>query len=263
MAGRRHSWSFGCPVVRIGVVCEGLTDWHAIRSFLRNSMSSAGFSVEFVPLQPDPDATSSKGGWTKVLSWLENHPPEHRAQRFFTRGLFGGGLAEELLDGILVQLDSDILGEDSFVAHVEKQHGYTAKDPATAEQRAEEVCQVLSLAARLLEMTEADVSRHVLAPAVESTEAWCVAAFSSRPSDFERLSGPDLANEFMCALERSESRPLKQPYAHVDKSPDRRLRFCRNYASQSDRIIAGCPRFREAHDQLLYLARSIAANGRG
>lgn len=120
---------------------------------------------------------------------------------------------------------------------------------------------VLSLAARSREMTQADSSRHVLAPAVESTETWCVAAFSSRPSDLERLSGQELVNEFMCALERSESRNPKASYVNVDKSPHRRSSCCEKHAPQSDRIIAGCPRFQEAHDQLRSLALSIAVNG--
>lgn len=224
-------------------------------------MSSEGLSVEFVPLQPDPDATSSEGGWTNVLLWLKNHPPGNRIQQFFTEGLFGGELANEPLDGILVQLDSDILGNGSFCVHVKKQLGYTVENPEAAAQRAEEVRHVLALAARLLEMTEADVSRHVLAPAVEATETWCVAAFSALRSDFESLSGTDLANAFMCALERSESRPPVPPYANVDKTTNRRLRFCKAYASKSWRVIDGCPRFREAHERLHALADSIATNG--
>ena len=248
--------------MRIGVVCEGPTDWHAIRSFLKDSMSSAGIPVDFVQLQPDPDATSPEGGWGNVLFWLDDHPPKSRALQFFTEGLFGGELAQEPLDGILVQLDSDILGNDSFGVRVKKQYGHTVASPTAAEQRAEEVRHVLSLAARLIEMTEADVSRHVLVPAVESTETWCVAAFlSPHHSDFESLSGPDLVNEFMCALEKSESRKPRPPYADFDKSRCRRSRFCKAYASQSKRVIDGCPRFREAHDQLCSLAQSIAANG--
>lgn len=120
--------------MRIGVICEGPTDWHAIKSFLGDSISSAGFSVELVPLQPDPDATSSEGGWTKVLLWLKSHLPKSRIQQLFAKGLFGGGLATEPLDGILIQLDSDILGNDSFGALVEKQHCYTVANPAAAEQ---------------------------------------------------------------------------------------------------------------------------------
>ena len=224
-------------------------------------MTSAGFSIEFIPLQPDPDATSPEGGWTNVLLWLKNHPPDNRVLQFFNGGLFGGELGQKPLDGILVQLDSDILGNDSFGAYVKKQHGHTVANPAAAGQRAEEVRHVLSLAARLLEMTEADVSRHVLAPAVETTETWCVAAFSPLHSDFESLSGQDLVDEFMFALERSESRTPKPPYANVSKSPSRRLRFCEAYASQSDRVIAGCPRFQEAHHRLQSLAQSIALSG--
>ena len=225
-------------------------------------MSSAGFSVEFVPLQPEPDATSSEGGWAKVLLWLKNHPPDQRVPRFFKRGLFGGGLDTKHVDGIVVQLDSDILGNNSFGAYVKKQHGCTVANPVTAEQRADEVRRVLSLAARFLDMTKAEVSRHVLAPAVEAAETWCVAAFSSRHSDFESLSRQDLVDQFMCALEKSESRIPKPPYKNVNKSPDRRSRFCEAYASQSRRVIDGCPRFRETHNQLHALAESIGLNGK-
>ncbi len=261
MAGRRHSWSVGCRVVRIGVVCEGLTDWHAIRYFLGNSMSSAGFSVEFVQLQSEPDATSPAGGWTSVLTWLDNNPPDSRVLRFFAGGLFGGECARKPLDGILVQLDSDILGNGSFDTHVLRRYAYTVVNPEAAEQRADEVRNVLRLAARLSEMTEADVSRHVLAPAVESTETWCVAAFSPIRSDFESLSGPDLVDEFMCALEKSEGRRPVPPYAAASKSPKRRKHFCEAFASLSARVIDGCPCFRESHERLHMLAQSISESG--
>ena len=247
--------------MRIGVVCEGITDLHAITSFFGHSISSAGFQIEFIPLQPDPDATSSEGGWTKVLFWLMNHEPDNRVQQFFTEGLFGGELAQDPLDGILIQMDSDILGHDSFGAYVKDKFGHNVVNPTAAKQRAEEVCHILSQAALLHQMTSTDVLRHVLAPAVESTETWCVAAFSRRPSEFESLSGTNLVNEFMCALERSESRVPKPSYAEVDKSKDRRSRFCKTHASQSERVINGCPRFREAHERLHALANSIAVSG--
>ncbi len=223
-------------------------------------MSSAGFPVEFVPLQPEPDATS-QGGSGQVLSWLKNHPPKNRIQQFFSEWLFGGKLSQESLDGILVQLDSDILGNGSFGDYVKEQYGYAVANPTPARQRAEEVRNVLSKATRLEEMTEADVLRHVLTPAVESTETWCVAAFSRTSSDSESLAGENLVDKFMCALETSESRVPTPPYAKMDKSPSRRQRFCKKFASQSGRVIAGCPRFREAHDQLRSLGQSIVSKG--
>ncbi len=224
-------------------------------------MSTNGIPVDFVPLQPEPDATS-QGGWGQVLLWLKDHPPENRIQLFFTEGLFGGGLARVPFDGILIQLDSDILGDDGFGAYVKGKFDYTVADPPAAEQRAKEVRHILSHAARFEEMTQADVARHVLAPAVESTETWCVAAFSPNGSDFESLSGQVLVDEFMDALLRSESKPLSlRPYAKANKTPSRRLSFCEAFAPQSGRVLAGCPRFREAHDQLHSLAQSIAESG--
>lgn len=70
VAGRRHSWSDGRLVARIGAVCEGPADFHAITSFFGHSMSLTGIPVKFVPLQPDPDATAPEGGWGHVLLWL-------------------------------------------------------------------------------------------------------------------------------------------------------------------------------------------------
>ena len=179
-------------------------------------MLTNGIAVDFVPLQPEPDATS-QGGWGHVLLWLKDHPPENRIQLFFTEGLFGGGLARVPFDGILVQLDSDILGDDGFGAYVKEQFDYTVANPPAAEQRAKEVRHILSKAARFEEMTQADVSRHVLAPAVESTETWCVAGFSRVPSDFESLSGQVLVDEFMHALMTSEGRPLSPRYRQDTK----------------------------------------------
>lgn len=240
--------------MRIGVVCEGPTDFHAINSFFGHSLSESGIEVKFQPLQPEMDATSHIGGWSNVLLWLNKHPPATRIQQFFAGGLFGGALSAEPLDGLLIQVDSDVLSQISFSTFVRDNYGYVSTNPSTTVARASEIRHILSLAARLSEMTIDDVNRHVLAPAVESTEAWCVAAFTTPTSDFEILSGQTLIDAFMCALEISESRIPSPPYAEINKSQNRRKRFCKTYSNFSGRILTGCQQFHETHDKLASLA---------
>jgi len=246
MAGWRYSRGLGGATLRIGVVCEGLTDFHAIECFLGHAASERGLIVEFVPIQPVADQTSSDGGWGNVLLWLSNNPPSFRIQKYFGGGLFGGDLSSPTLDGILIQLDSDILGQASFSSFVEDRYGIAASNPPSPPTRADAIAAILERASGIAEMTEADVKRHVIAPAVESTEAWCVAAFSGQPGDFEALAGQELIDAFMTALEVSEGNPATLPYAVINKSVRRRKTMCSQLAPSSGRIIESCTSFRSA-----------------
>ncbi|WP_428513744.1 hypothetical protein [Roseovarius sp.] len=239
--------------MRLGVVCEGPTDFHAIECFFGYTLQAAGKEVEFIALQPKMDNSAPEGGWGNVLLWLKNNPPSSRLQQFFKGGLFGGEFSLEPLDGILLQLDSDILGEPSFSAYMQKEYDYVVSVPTLADERADEVRSVLSTAAKLSEVTKADQSRHILTAAVESTEAWCVAAFKRPPQDFELLAGQDLIDCFMCALATSEGNVPDPPYAKVDKQSKRRRQFCESHAGSSERIVETCAQFRKAHEELLRL----------
>ncbi|NBB81624.1 MAG: hypothetical protein GVY36_19650 [Verrucomicrobia bacterium] len=240
--------------MRIGVVCEGPTDFFAIKEFLGHSLETEGVETQFVPLQPEIDKTASDGGWTQVLTWLLRNPPATRIQKYFGGGLFGGTLGVEPMNGLLIQLDSDILGDDGFKKFVRDVLDLDVENPAASAARAEQVKTVLSRASKLAEMTDADVERHVLAPAVESTENWCVAAFLTPTRDFETLAGAELVDEFMCALERSEGKDPSPPYSKISKGKRRRRRFCSTHRNCSQRVITGCFQFSAAHDQLLALS---------
>ena len=94
-----------------------------------------------------------------------------------------------------------------------------------------------------------ELQRHIPAPAVESTEAWCVGSFCALPGDPELLRGPDLCLGFMTALHRSESRPVQQ-FAHIDKQPNRRRRYCEKHSAGFERLEAQCLHYRELVDSI-------------
>lgn len=236
--------------MRIGVVCEGLSDFPAISEFFGHSLEALGLASTFVRLFPDPDKTRPDGGWGNVLRWLRNHPADARVQQYFRGGIFGGSMSLEPLDAILVHLDSDVLGDDSFCTFVLQHHGVTTTSPSKPSERAEEITKILQTVSGLDALANSDRERHVIAPAVESTEAWCVAAFHPRRGHFERLRGEKLLDAFMKALESSEGRQPKDTYANLDKNPVRRQTFCTKHRSGSARIAASCTQFRKAIGRL-------------
>ena len=59
--------------MRVGVVCEGATDFVAIDAFFGQSLADHGIEAEFVPIQPEKDKTSPEGGWGNVLHWLQKN----------------------------------------------------------------------------------------------------------------------------------------------------------------------------------------------
>lgn len=231
--------------MRVGVICEGQTDFVAIEAFFRSSLSSLNIVSEFVAVQPTMDNTLPKAGWGNVLLWLNNNPPTTRIAKYFGGGLFGGDLNFTPLDCLLIQLDTDILENESFQNYVREQYNWNTATPAESSERAQQIISVLRLAWREQDLTVADKNRHIPAPAVESTEAWCIAAFNAQPVNCEDLSGQLLVDKFMSALEISEGRPPTLPYAKINKDTNRRRRFCEMHEKSADRISAGCVQFEQ------------------
>lgn len=240
--------------MRIGVVCEGPTDYLAITHFLGTALSEKHIDPTFIQLFPDLDRTRPEGGWPNVLLWLDRNPPAARIQSLFGGGLFSGALSTEPLNAILIQLDTDILGCDDFSNYVQKLYGYEVTNFEEPSERASEVRQVLMLAAKFEDMSNADQVKHVIGPAVEATEAWCVAAFHPVDQNAELLRGNDLMNAFMNVLERSEGREPQDTYANIDKSVRRRKIFCERHKGGSGRIYRSCTQFATAVDDLCGLA---------
>lgn len=240
--------------MKIGVVCEGPTDYPAIVQFFRHALLQRNITAEFRSLFPDMDKTRPTGGWANVLLWLQNNPPNSRIQRYFGGGLFGGALAVEQLDAILIHLDADILPSASFINFVQENYNFNVVDVDDPVGRGTQIIKIINLAARFDDMTNADRARHVPAPAVESTETWCVAAFTVPPAEFELLRGAQLTHSFMTALERSEGREPQDIYENIDKNLLRRRRFCETHAASSSRVIQGCQHFSSAIARLVSLS---------
>lgn len=231
--------------MRIGVVCEGPTDVHAIVSFLGASLAYRGFNPVFVTLRPESDRTKpTDGGWHAVLHWLRRNPPESRVAAYLRGGLFDDGLSAKRCDLLVFQLDSDILSDRGFRNWTRSNLGYVVVDPAAPIRRGDEIRSIVRIAGDFEQLSPNDLERHVPAPAVESTETWCVAAFRTLADDPERLRGQNLCHEFMAALHRSEGRTV-QPFTRINKSPRRRGSFCKKHATGFQRLEMQCGHYRE------------------
>ncbi len=238
--------------MKIGVVCEGITDFHAISCFFGKSLEQLGILTEFVALQPEIDNTQPEAGWGNVFYWFKRNPWMGRIQKYFEGGLFGGELTQHPYSCILVHLDTDILGEAGFNSYVLQTYGHTVCAPALPDARASEIRTILRLAAEFNAMTAIDTTRHVLAPAVESTEAWCIAAFHPQPDSFEQLSGRLLIDRFMAALETVEGRVPTPPYATINKDTKRRKRLCEELALSHERIATSCEQYKTILTDLVH-----------
>lgn len=228
--------------MRIGVICEGPTDYVAIESFFGAALADKNFDVTFVSLQPDMDATQSHGGWTLVESWLSNNPPESRIHRYFGGGLFESDLDTKQCDVFLIQIDSDILDDESFVQSVQTKFNIDASGIVGSVNRRKKIINILNSWCDLSKCSGGDIERHIMCPAVESTEAWCIAAVT-RHADIEGLSKTELIVPFMTAMHRSESREIPEEIIKIDKSTERRKRFCVANAAGHGKLASQCQSF--------------------
>ena len=236
--------------MRVGVVYEGPTDWHAIVCFLKASLNDRGIKPTFVDIHPERDKTNpTDGGWGAVFNWLIRNPPKSRIPRYFNGGLFADDLSAKQCDVMLFQMDADILSDCIFQEWAKKNLGYEVVDSEDPIQRGSEIRSIVEIAGDFVELTIRDSQRHIPAPAVESTETWCVAAFRVLPGDPEVLRGHDLCLEFMTALHRSENRHI-QRFARIDKQPDRRRRYCETHSAGFERLEAQCLHYRDLVDSI-------------
>lgn len=217
--------------MRVGVVCEGVTDFIAIREYIGARLERAKIDCVFVQLQPTPDNTDD-GGWTRVFFWLQQNGPDQRRARHLGGGLFANQMDEQVCDALVIQIDTDILSDAHFINHM-RNLGIAHATPTGAPARVREVKRLLAEFARFEDLTNEELVRHIFIPAAESTEAWCVAAFERHSLDPEELQGRDLWGAFGACLLRSEGRQTMPPdppgFGPPDKTPGRRERFCKTH----------------------------------
>lgn len=219
--------------MKVGVVCEGVTDFLAIKHYVGFALSNVGVDAEFVALQPNPDNTSG-GGWPQVLTWLLNNTPELRRPLFY-KGLFENSSRLSGLDVLLIQMDTDIIPEEGF-RNFSSRHGYIVGNPSSIPEKASEISNTLLHFAKISE-TDADlIKKHVTAPIAESSEAWCVAADGDFDGDPEKLIGQALIDAFGCSLARFTKNPIRMPYRSINKSVKSRDQYCAGTADKYDSI---------------------------
>lgn len=219
-------------------------------------MTERGIIPAFISIQPENDGTKPPiGNWHAVLNWLRKNPPKSRIENYLSGGLFDDGLSAKRCDVMVFQIDSDILSERGFQNWTRNTLGHDVTDSTDPTQRGNEVRSIIEIAGNFEELSDDESKRHIPAPAVESTEAWCVAVYGNFSGDPERLKGLDLCREFMTALHRSENRDI-QPFTQIDKSPRRRGRFCERHADEFRRLESQCRHYRELVESLTRRATS-------
>lgn len=227
--------------MKIGVVCEGGTDFFAIENYVGEELKKIGIDAKFVLLQPAADE-SSGGGWGNVLLWLLNNPPTSR-NNFFGRGLFSHSQEKKNIDAILMHLDTDVLSDVGFQNYVKKK-GCLIAGVSTIEDKSIEVSKILRVFSDVNNVQSNLKNKYICAPIAESSESWCISAEGGYQGDSEKLSGQALIDAFGKALARVSGHAVKDTYANINKNKPSRENFCNKTRSSSENVMA-CSLFAE------------------
>ncbi len=147
----------------------------------------------------------------------------------------------------MVQIDSDNLGDFGFTNYIASNFGATVNNHLDAADRFAEIQKILLLACGLQDIAHASVNRHALFPAVENTEAWCVAAADPSHPNIESTDKTDLAILYSRHFGVIVGKTL--PLAKV-KSVLARREYCKITLSQHGNILLACPQFNRAVAEL-------------
>lgn len=232
--------------MKVGVVCEGYTDYLAIKHYLGSGLASRGIRTTFVPLQPPPDNTSG-GGWANVLMWLVNNGPERR-RPYFQAGLFANSERLANIDVLVLHLDTDILPEISFKNFVGN-YGLVVGTPTAVPDKAKVISTILEHFAKFSELTDLEKMAHVPAPIAESSEAWCVAADEGFEGNPEMLSGQRLIDAFGAALSKFNGSEVKASYGKVNKTLKARDKYCLG-STKNVHLLVRCSLFNALLERL-------------
>jgi hypothetical protein len=210
--------------MRIGVICEGQTDFVAIKIFLEQELSHLGKRVTFDMIQPAYD-NSLPSGWSQVLLWLEgNELPFRSALYLKGESLFAVEDEEAKYDALLFQMDCDIIGHESFEAFIRKRKiSYTP--PVNIIDRGNVIRHVLLSIAGHASDTVSLRHKEVMTPIVESSEAWLLAA-ENVANNPEGLIGQPLIDAFGALMARCLGRPPQSNYSVINKTTKTRMRIC-------------------------------------
>lgn len=244
-------------VIRVGVVAEGPSDCVVLDQLLSGYFSRtlpAVVALKFKNVQPYVDNTSnsgySEGGWEQVYKWCLSNPPGERENAFFGPPLFADDMDDMQCDVLMVHMDADIcgaIGSKSSITPIPSEGSL----PAVRGKFISDTVQ-----AWLWPDGIGDQSRHIIVPAVESTEAWLVAGLSNEDSDPEndhdierRLAELD----YLLVKVRPVPKGIKKP----NKSAANYAAIARHAVKNVMRIAARCDHFRSAVDKIMVAATQL------
>jgi hypothetical protein len=233
--------------MKIGLVCEGQTDYITMVSFLSAELSRLGHSAEFDLIQPALD-NSLPSGWTQVFYWLEQNPLKNR-NALYRRGnsLFSIDDEDDKFDILAFQIDTDIIGEDSFERFIEKR-GITPIRPSSAICRGKFIRNLICQFSGHSSVGSALESKDIPIALVESCETWVVAA-AADCDDAESLSPEELCNRFGEVVAAQSNQPPQSSYASINKTMKTRRRVCSSL-SKSASPAGKAPHFDQTVDEL-------------
>ncbi|MEG3081198.1 hypothetical protein R3F64_15130, partial [Halomonas sp. 5021] len=190
-----------------------------------------------------------KGGCTEVIRWLQKNPPKLRDEVYFGGGLFAHVNEGIHCDLIVIQIDSDILSDESFKNYLGNK-GQEVQYYENPEERANETERIIKAFADFNDMTEAEKNKYIPIAAVDAIEAWCIAAFENLDYNPEELQGERLRNAFGAVMSRSNGRHPEEAYAETCKNVSKRKSFCRKH-SGSVFLIKQCNQFAKLHHEVV------------
>jgi hypothetical protein len=175
-----------------------------------------------------------------VYKWCLNNPPHTRKSDFFGGGLFADEMDALLCDVIVVHMDADIcyvIGDKSRLDPI--------SPPLSAAEKGKYITETIFH--WLWPSGTAEDDRHLVAPAVESTETWLVAALSddadpeTNPAVLRRLVEIDFA---------MKGRECPKEAKKISKSASKYKAISRLAAENVDSVIEKCPHFRSLADAI-------------
>jgi hypothetical protein len=159
--------------MKVGVVCEGLNDFLALRAIIEEIATRKDIDLDkFDSLQPRIDATSQTqldtGGWPRVKVWLEDNSGVELRKVLAPR-IFSASTSYDLL---VIHLDGDVVGLCN---------DFNATARATCFGRPDVTVQTVeSFIEQILNPPDALDDQIIYAVPVLHTEAWLIAASSTR-----------------------------------------------------------------------------------
>lgn len=242
--------------MRVGIVCEGQTDYITMKSFLSAELTNKGKTIEFDLIQPALDNTLP-GGWSQVAYWLEQNPLANR-NAVYLKGQAVFSLEEDdrKFDVLIFQIDTDIIGETGFENFI-SQRGIDPVRPISPVDRSKFIQEIINKLAGHASLSVALTAKEVPIALVESCETWIVAAASS-VEGAETLTTDELRNSFGAVVAQETGHPVMPEYQTTNKKVKTRVKICESLSKKASPATKA-PHFDQAvHNLCEALDRSSA-----